>query len=222
MKLSAVIFDMDGLLIDSEPLWEEAAVELFQQYNIKIRHEEYITTTGLRSKEFVEWWFNYFNIKDQDLADAEKRLIRLVVNKIKEKCIPLPGVAHIFNFFYERNFKIGIASSSPMELIDLVAVYLGIDKFLHAKASAEKLPHGKPHPQVYMDCAQQLAVSPIECVCFEDSFNGLISAKAARMKCVVVPDHTHAKEDKWAAADLKLSSLQNFGDLHLSMIQGNR
>jgi mannitol-1-/sugar-/sorbitol-6-/2-deoxyglucose-6-phosphatase len=94
----------------------------------------------------------------------------------------------------------------------------GIGPYLSATASAENLPYGKPHPQVYLDCAAALNSNPTSCICFEDSFNGMIAAKAARMKCVVVPHYSQLKDEKWAAADLKLSSLQNFGELHFNLI----
>ena len=130
----------------------------------------------------------------------------------------MPGIPYIFEFFKERGFKTGLASSSPQELIDLVTRMIGIDTYLHATASAEHLPYGKPHPQVYLNCATALQSDPTSCICFEDSFNGLVAAKAARMKCVVVPEHSQQKQDRWHAADLKLSSLQNFGALHLNLL----
>ena len=131
----------------------------------------------------------------------------------------MPGVTHIIRFFYERNFKIGVASSSPLGMIELVTEMCGIKNFVQAMSSAEYLPYGKPHPQVYLDCAASLDADPLSCLCFEDSFPGLIAAKAARMKCVVVPHFSQQKDERWAAADLKLSSLQNFGALHLNLLQ---
>ena len=125
----------------------------------------------------------------------------------------MPGVHYIFNFFAGLNFKIGIASSSPKELIDIVIEMAEIGHQVHAVSSAQELPYGKPHPQVYLDCAKLLETSPEECLCFEDSFNGMIAAKAAKMKCVVIPSSTQSGSKKWGAADLQLSSLQNFGKL---------
>lgn len=218
MQLRAVIFDMDGLLIDSEPLWAEAADEVFKLYGVSLTHEQYVTTTGLRTKEFVQWWFRHFEIGDEELGRAEKNIITRVMDKVKYKSRVMPGVDHIFDFFYSKQFKIGLASSSPLELIELVVEMSGISKFLNATASAEALPYGKPHPQVYLNCAEALEVDPSECICFEDSFNGMIAAKAAKMKCVVVPHHAQLKDERWGAADLKLSSLQNFGQLHFNML----
>lgn len=219
MQLRSVIFDMDGLLINSEPLWAEAADEVFKTYGVSLTHEQYITTTGLRTREFVQWWFRHFKIGDEELSSAEKAIIEIVIDKVKRKSSMMPGVDHIIDFFIRKEFKIGLASSSPLELIELVVEMSGISKFLDAVASAEDLPYGKPHPQVYLNCAEALNVDPAECICFEDSFNGMIAAKAAKMKCVVVPHHAQLKDERWGAADLKLSSLQNFGELHFNLLR---
>ena len=131
----------------------------------------------------------------------------------------MPGVQYIFNFFLERNFKIGLASSSPLALIDPVIEILGIRNHLQAVSSAAELAYGKPHPEVYLNCASQLSTMPEACVCFEDSFNGMIAAKAAKMKCVIVPSLHDAKNLAWKAADLKISTLNNFNELLLSSLQ---
>jgi sugar-phosphatase len=213
MQLTTVIFDMDGLLIDSEPLWEEAAKEILARFNVKLSKEQYHMNTGLRTREFLAFWFSYFGIGSQHIPQAEKDLIDLVIEKVSRAPRFLPGVAYIFAFFKERNFKIGLASSSPMRLIDVVVELGGFGNYLETRTSAEFLTHGKPHPQVYLECAAQLNASPLQCIAFEDSFNGMIAAKAARMKCVVVPAYEQQKQLRWHAADLRLTSLANFNDL---------
>jgi sugar-phosphatase len=218
MQLTTVIFDIDGLLVDSEPLWNESATEVFGSYGIRLTEEQYKTTTGLRTKEFVQWWFGQYGINAKEPERAEKKIVETVLDKIAQKGKIMPGVPYIFDFFQRKQFKIGLATSSPPELIDLVVEMAGIRDFLQATASAAHLLYGKPHPQVYLNCARELNSEPVACICFEDSFNGLIAAKAARMKCVIVPHATQQKEEKWAAADLKLSSLQNFGELHFNLL----
>ena len=213
MQFNTVIFDMDGLLINSEPLWDEAATEIFQQYNFQLTKAQYATTTGMRTKEFVGWWFSYYKIDARHNTAAETAILKKVVEKVAAKGNAMPGVAHIFNFFIERNFKIGLATSSGKPLIDVVVDKLGIRNYLQSIESAADLPYGKPHPQVYLNCAESLNSHPTECICFEDSFNGLIAAKAARMKCVVVPAAHDSKNEKFNAADLKISSLVNFNSL---------
>ena len=213
MQLDTVIFDMDGLLIDSEPLWNQAADEIFLRYGVKLTPQQHASTTGMRTKEFIDWWFAQYKVPTIYAADAEAAIFESVIQKVKTTGKPMPGLVHIINFFVSRQFKIGLASSSPMGLIEPVIQQLGIKDYLQAVCSASDLPYGKPHPQVYLNCAEALNSSPLNCVCFEDSFNGMIAAKAARMKCVVVPSMQDSKLPKFNAADLKISSLQNFNDL---------
>jgi sugar-phosphatase len=216
--LDTVIFDMDGLLIDSEPLWEEAGKETLKKFNVSLSAEQYHISTGLRSSEWIDHWFRHFNIGMEHAVEAEATIVQTAIEKIRLEAVPMTGAHYIVEFFSKRNFKIGIASSSPLALINIVSQKLGIDDMITAKASAEKLPNGKPHPQVFLNCAALLQSPPANCICFEDSFNGMIAAKASRMKCVVVPARNHQQEARWAAADLKLSSLRNFNDLLLAAL----
>jgi sugar-phosphatase len=218
MQLNTVIFDMDGLLIDSEPLWNEGADEVFKRYGISVSPEQHASTTGMRIKEFVEWWFRHHQLPVESAAIARNQIIELVIGKIHTKGKAMQGLEHILNFFISRKFKIGLASSSPMNMIDAVVDKLGIRNHLDAICSADLLPLGKPHPQVYLDCAAALQSHPRECICFEDSFTGLIAAKAAGMKCVVVPALHDRNKPGLGAADLKISSLQNFNDLILQTL----
>ena len=218
MQLNTVIFDMDGLLIDSEPLWYEASLEILQRFGKQLTPVQYSETVGLRTRECVERWFTEFSIPFDQAPSTERAIEDRVVEKIITKAKPMPGVAHIFNYFVNLNFKIGLASSSAMQIINVVVDKLGIRKYLEVIESAETLPFGKPHPQVYLNCANSLQSNPLSCICFEDSFNGMIAAKAARMKCVVVPALHEIRPEKFNAADLKLSSLQNFNDLLLQTL----
>ncbi len=218
MELNTVIFDMDGLLIDSEPLWKEAAEEVFAYYGKKLSKGEYEQTTGLRTSEFVSWWLRDYNFDDAELKRAADNIIELVIRKIQRNGQALPGTRYIFDFFHQRGFKIGLATSSPLSLVETVVDMLQIKPYLLATTSAENMDFGKPHPQVYLDCAAALGSSPLQCICFEDSVNGMIAAKAARMKCVVVPVPAQAKDERWSLADLKISSLQNFSVLHMNLL----
>ena len=210
MKFSAVIFDMDGLLIDSEPLWQQAGSEMLQQFGVTLTEEEYNLTTGLRTPEWVDYWFTHFTIDKKEAVAAAKMVEQNALDKIKQHGIAMPGVEYIMQFFKENKFQIGLASSSPMRLIEAVVEKLNIRPYLNAITSAEHLPYGKPHPHVFLNCAELLTVPPTLCICFEDSFNGMIAAKAARMKCVVVPaPHVH-HQGRWDAADYKLTSLLQF------------
>ena len=216
--LNTVIFDMDGLLIDSEPLWEEAGKETLAQFNVVLTPAQYHSSTGLGTATWIEHWFTHFKIDQGHAPAAAIAIVNAAIEKIEARAKPMPGVEHVLKFFKERNFKIGLASSSPMKLINMVVNKLGIDHLISAKSSAENLSYSKPHPLVFLNCADLLRSAPTDCICFEDSFNGMIAAKAARMKCVVVPARNHQQEARWAAADLKLTSLFNFNDLLLAAL----
>lgn len=218
MDLNTVIFDMDGLLIDSEPLWTQAATEVFESYGKKLSPADFLVTTGLRTSEFVSWWLRDYKFDNTELEKAAERIVELVIKKIKLQGKALPGLEYILDFFYSRGFKIGLATSSPMRVADTVTNMLDIERYFQVKTSAEKMDYGKPHPQVYLDCAKALQSSPLECICFEDSLNGMIAVKAARMKCVVVPTYSQQKDEKWSIADLKISSLKNFSELHINLL----
>lgn len=218
MALNTVIFDMDGLLIDSEPYWQLAGTETLQQFNVTLAPAQYHHTTGLRTPEWLDFWFSHFNIPKNNIREAVDALHANVFEKIRTQAEALPGVDHIFKYFKQKGFRIGLATSSPLTLVDIVTEKLKIGDYLDATASAEYLSFGKPHPQVYMDCAAALGVHPLECLCFEDSFNGLIAAKAARMRCIAIPVADQYTLLKWGAADMKLHSLEEFGDPQLQSL----
>ena len=207
MSICSAIFDMDGLLIDSEPLWYEAAVEVFTPLGIILTPESYASSIGLRTKEFVAWWFNQYGIDPVHAIPAGIQINEIVVDKIKNNGEALQGVHYVLELLKSKDFRIGLATSSPAKLIDVVVDKLGIRNYFSAFESAEYLVYGKPHPQVYIDCASALGCRPVECLCFEDSFHGMIAAKAARMKCIVVPAPFMKDELRWHAADLQLDSL---------------
>jgi sugar-phosphatase len=218
MQLEAVIFDMDGLLIDSEPCWQEAGSETLRQFNVTLTPIQYHHTTGLRTPEWLDYWFGFFGIDKSLIPAAAAALHGKVFEKIRTHAQPLPGVHHIMEYFKSKSVRIGLATSSPLTLANIVVEKLQIGPYLQAISSADHLPFGKPHPQVYMDCAEALSVTPLHCIAFEDSFNGMIAAKAARMKCVAIPVADQLAHPKWGAADLKLSSLADFSDEHFEAL----
>lgn len=218
MHPDTAIFDMDGLLIDSEPLWYQAANEVLRGLGREMDENSYASTVGLRTSEFIEHWFSLYGI-DMGLAGAaEKDITDRVIGMVRERGTLMTGVTGAIDLLKSRGFRIGLATSSPLELVDAVLERTGLTGRFAALHSAEHLPYGKPHPQVYLDCARSLNSHPTRCLCFEDSFNGMIAAKAARMKCVVVPHPDTLERPVWHAADLKLASLADFTASHLSSL----
>jgi sugar-phosphatase len=219
MRLDTVIFDMDGVLIDSEPFWEEAGKETLAKFDIVLTAEQYISTTGLRTREWIDWWFTTFNIDKRFSKEAETSIISKAIEKIHDHAPIMPGVDYIFEFFRQRNFIVGLATSSPVALIEVVTRKLKIRNFIKAFSSAEELPHSKPHPEVYLNCAEKLNVSPLRCICFEDSYNGMIAVKAARMKCIVIPAALQRHLLYWSAANVQIDSFHAFDETVLEHLQ---
>lgn len=217
--LTTVIFDMDGLLIDSEPLWGEAMNEVLATMGVQLTQAQYAQTTGLRTLEVVDHWQKQYQWNHKSARQVTDEIQQLVLQKIRTQGRPKEGLLHILDFFRQRRFKMGLASSSPLFLIENVLDQLGIRDYLQVVKSAEAETHGKPHPAVYLACAQALQSDPLDCLVFEDSITGVIAAKAARMKVVAVPEPHRSHDPRFALADLKLSSLADFMSSHLAGLQ---
>lgn len=217
MKTKAVIFDMDGLLIDSEPLWQEAGSETLSEFGINLTAEQYHTSTGLRTEEWIQHWFHFFGLPMTHAPKAVETIIQKAIEKIDASGMAFPGADSIIPFIKSHSLKVGLATSSPLPLIEVVLKKLQLENSFDAITSAEKLPFGKPHPEVYINCATALGAKGMECIAFEDSFNGMIAAKAARMKCVIIPAAADFQHPKWNAADLRLASLKDFTEEKLSL-----
>lgn len=218
-EFTTVIFDMDGLLIDSEPLWGEAMKEIFADMDIRLKPEHYAYTTGLRTSEVVDFWYHHFGWEGKTPVEVADAIVKRVTDKIMEKGNPMDGLEYILSFFSSRNYKIGLASSSPMILILSVLEHLKVKHFFQAIYSAEHEDYGKPHPAVYLSCARELESLPLRCIVFEDSVNGLIAGKAARMKTVVVPEKHNRNDPRYILADLILDSLADFTEESLKQLQ---
>ncbi|KAA3661197.1 MAG: hexitol phosphatase HxpB [Calditrichaeota bacterium] len=216
--IKAIIFDVDGLLIDSEPLWREAEQSVFADVGVQLTDEMCALTMGLRSDEVVDYWYQRNRWASPEPATVEQFLLEKVKSLVLEKGSALPGVDHILDFFQARNYAMGLASSSPVMLIEAVIEKLRIASYFSASASAENEVRGKPDPAVYLTAAKNLGIAPEHCLAFEDSGNGLRSARAAGMKTVAIPENLVALDAVFKMADLRLDSLAEFSEQHLEQL----
>lgn len=216
--IKAVIFDMDGVLVDTEPYWMEAEKTIFGNLGLEITPEMHKQTYGLGVKESVKFWYNFKPWTGKNLSSVVDEMYNYVGGKMKEKVSPLPGVEYIFNFFIEKGIPMAIASASPKFMIDIVTDELNINDKLLVKHSCEFEDFEKPHPAVYISTAKKLGVEPSQCLVFEDSFVGLISAIAARAKTISIPHGYHASDSRYDIANLRLNSLNDFNDRNFEIL----
>lgn len=209
-NFKAVIYDMDGVLIDSEPLWKIAMEEVFREVGCPLTHKDFEKTVGLRLDEVIHYWYRVSPWKKYGPDLVLKKIIKRMVVLLREKGNPLPGVVESLRFFKARGMKIGLATSSYTVLIETVLEILNIGHFFDKTHSAEYENYGKPHPDVYINTAKALGVNPIHCLVIEDSINGVIAGKAARMHVICVPEKTHSPNPKLSLADETYSSLEEF------------
>jgi sugar-phosphatase len=204
----AVIFDMDGVLIDSEPLWKIAMEYVFGQYGSTLTHQDFQKTVGLRIDEVIAFWNAHENWGLSDLKKVENQIIDKLVSLINLQPAPLLGVMEILPFLKAQNKKIGLATSSSQRLITTVLDALQIQHFFDFAYSAEFEPFGKPHPGVYIKVAQELDVQTQKCLVIEDSFNGVLSGLAAKMKVCCIPEKTHFPNPRLSVADYEFTDLK--------------
>lgn len=216
--IKAVIFDMDGLLIDSEPLWWEAEIEVAKMAGLDLDKTQVVKTAGLRVDKIIDFWFSIKSWTTPPKKELEKALVADLISRVKDKGAEMPGAKQILKMMKKKNVKMALASSSVMLIIDAAVEKMGIREYFDEIYSAEFEEHGKPHPGVYLTTAKMLDVAPEHCLAFEDSLNGLLAAKSARMKCVCVPDESIAGSPKLAIADVVLSSLSDFDEKTWQML----
>ncbi len=205
--IRAVIFDMDGVLIDSEPFWQESEIEAFGRAGLALTREMCLQTMGLRVDEVVEHWRRRRDFDRTPAGALEDSIIGGVVERILSKGEAKEGAAEALEFFRGRGVRVALASSSAYRLIRAVTGRLGLADSFDCVYSAEDEEYGKPHPGVYLTTARRLGVAPTECLAIEDSFNGVLAAKAARLSCVAVPEPAQRRDPRFSIADLVLDSL---------------
>lgn len=212
----AAIFDMDGLLIDSEPLWDRAELDVISSLSVDTsRRGELPDTLGLRIDMVVDLWYAQQPWSGPSRQQVTARIIERAIALVEAERPLLPGVREALALCKANGLRVGLASASPLHMLEKVLAMFDLRDSFDALASAESLPYSKPHPQVYLDCAAKLGVDPLACVALEDSVNGMIASKAARMRSIVVPDEEHRSDPRYVLANVKLDSLQQLTAAHL-------
>jgi sugar-phosphatase len=216
--IKAAIFDMDGLLIDSEPLWRRAELDAFKLIGVKLTDEEVHGLLGRGIVAYVEEIYRMYPWEGHTTTEIGNLIIKDLIDLVEAEGKLKPGVLQVIEMLKAKNIPLAIASSSPMKVIDAIVDKLSIRDYFDHIYSAEHEPYAKPHPGVFITTANLLDAIPEECLVFEDAPSGVLAAKAARMKCVAVPEAA-VKDHKFIqTADAVISSLEQFGEKMLAAL----
>ena len=212
MRIKAVIFDMDGVLIDSENLWQRAEQDLFREVGVHISDELLVQTRGLRSSEMVDHWCRTFSFTSESPETLNERYNIRMIEEMRTRVPLMEGAVEALRFFLDKGLLLGLASCSTMDQIEAAMEKHGLTHYFRLMVSASEGMPGKPHPEIYLETADRLGVEPVECLAIEDSFYGVIAAKAARITVLAMPDPEEYDQERFGAADMKIRSLTEIND----------
>jgi HAD superfamily hydrolase (TIGR01509 family) len=212
---AAVIFDLDGVLMDSEQRWNGAKEALVREAGGRWRDEAATTMMGMSSPEWSAYLRDVLGVP-MDAEAISRDVVRRMEDGYRRELPLLPGAADAVRALAER-WPLGLASSSNREIIDLVLELSGFGDAFRVTISSEEVAHGKPAPDVYLAAARGLEVDPARCVAIEDSSNGLRAAAAAGMTVIAVPNPHYAPDPD--ALSLAAASVTVVGEVTPSLVE---
>lgn len=185
MKFKAVVLDMDGVIIDSEPLHKQVEQEMLKKLGVNLPHEEHVKFAGVGKEMWtiLKEQFGYNREVNETELHKEKRT-RYLTQLRSKPIVPIDGIVDIVNIAKKAGLKIAVASSSSLENIELVTKSIGIFDDLDLSVSGDDLPRTKPHPDIFLRTSELLNINAHECLVIEDSTNGIKAAKEAGMFCI--------------------------------------
>ena len=204
--IEAVVFDLDGVIVDSEHVWDEVRQRLAEERGGRWHDQASRDMMGMSSPEWSAYMHDVVGLAEPP-EEINAEVVRRLEAVYREELPLLDGAMEAVEALAAR-WPLGLASSSNRELIDLVLRVSGLERWFAATVSSEEVPRGKPAPDVYLEAARRLNVPPERCAAVEDSENGIRSAKAAGMRVVAIPNPQYPPaDDALAAADVVLPAV---------------
>ena len=206
--IDAVVFDLDGVLIDSEHVWDEVRQQFAEERGGSWSESASRDMMGMSSLEWSRYMRDEVGI-DEEPAEISAEVVRRLEERYRRELPLVPGADEVVEHLAAR-WPLAVASSSNRELIDLVLEESGLGRLFRATVSSEEVPRGKPSPDVYLEAARRLGAEPTRCAAVEDSENGIHSAKAAGMRTIAVPNPQYPPADHALdAADVILETIED-------------
>jgi len=182
--MKAVIFDMDGVIIDSEPMHTKVVLDVLSSYQVHLTPAELDRFAGMTMHSVNSALKAEYDIQaplEEIIACEIKGMIR---HTLEDPQQPIDGIREILNYLEKNRIPAAVASSSPKELVQVVVSRLELDDYFKFLLSGENVTQSKPHPEIYLQAAALLNIDPADCLVIEDSKNGTIAAKEAGMTCI--------------------------------------
>jgi HAD superfamily hydrolase (TIGR01509 family) len=210
MKIQAIVFDLDGLMVDSEPMSMKAWQKLLTEFGHSLEEKDYPSLIGIDGDSTIKLLRQKMDIplKNREIMDLHDRYWIAIV---REEVQPVSGLFDLVKAFKSRDYKLGVASNSRSEYVHAVLDTIELKENFHCVLSADQVQRGKPAPDIYQAAAACLGVEPEVCLALEDSPTGLKSALAAGMRCIVVPNQKLLHES-YAGAYAHFPSLLHLYD----------
>ncbi|WP_333693844.1 HAD family hydrolase [Flavobacterium sp.] len=214
--IQTVIFDMDGVIVDTEPVHHFAYQQHFKQLNIDVSPEMYASFTGNSTKNIYERLKSVYGLKEDvlDLVEVKRNLFNDAFDQ-KEDLYLLDGVEELIQELHQNGMQLILASSSANVTIQRIFNRFDLNKYFTHKVSGEDFPKSKPHPAIFQKAAELAQTSVEHCIVIEDSTNGIMAAKAAGIYCVGY-DSFHSKMQDYSLADKVIS---HFNELSFEKIR---
>ena len=205
--IDAVVFDLDGILIDSEHVWDEVRQQLAEERGGRWTENASRDMMGMSSIEWSRYMRDVVGLAEEP-REISAEVVRRLEGRYRRE-LPLIAGAELAVERVAERWTLALASSSNRELIDLVLESSGLGRFFKASVSSEEVPRGKPAPDVVLEAARRLGVEPARCAAVEDSENGILAARAAGMRTIAIPNPQYPPhDDALAAADAVLATIE--------------
>ena len=216
MKIEAVVFDLDGVIVQSEELWDAARRELAAEHGIEWPYDATDAMMGMSSKEWSRYVHDAIGVPEPP-EEINRRVLGWVEKRYREDLPWIPGAREAVRRI-GAEFPLGLATSSNREIIDIVLEVGGFQDLFEVTVSSEEVERGKPAPDVYLEATKRMGVDPRRTAAVEDSTNGLLAAHAAGMRVIAIPNDAHRPAEKGlAAADVVLDSID---ELTAAVVRG--
>lgn len=216
--LSAVVFDMDGTLIDSEPIWQKVILAKIEQWSGRaVSEDTYLSTVGLDTLSLCQRFKVEFAIESLSAEDMLHEIHDLVITTIHKEGQWMPGAQRAVQMAKGLGLPVALATASDREILTAMREHFELDTIFSVTCCADDVTISKPNPELYLLACQRLGVDPRTSLAFEDSITGLLAAKSAQMTAIAIPDLLSPSDKRYGIADLVLGSLEELTEEHFQI-----